>query len=322
MIWTRCLIMDNKEKNFVSATVYLYNAQDEAERFARMLIKVFEDHFEHSEIIFVNDHSTDESADIIKKMSASAKTTGVSLLHMSYYQGKEIAMNAGRDLAIGDFVFEFDSTMIDYSEAEIMNVYYKALEGFDVVSATPDGNIRKSSRIFYGIFDHFSDIPYRMSSERFRILSRRVINRVMNMNNIIPYRKAVYSSSGLKTWNIVYKAEPFDKTKNNIGDAEKRYRRELGINVLLLFTTLGYRFSISMTIMMICVTFFMILYSLGVYWLGSPVEGWTTTVLFFSFAFFGLFGLLTVIIKYLQILVDLLYKRKQYSYENLEKLTM
>lgn len=37
--------------------------------------------------------------------------------------------------------------------------------------------------------------------------------------------------------------------------------------------------------------------------------------------FFGLFGVLTIIIKYLQLLVDLVFKRKHYSFESIEKLT-
>ena len=315
--------MRTKEKNFVSATVYLYNAARETEQFGRMLVRTLEENFEHSEIIFINDHSTDDSAEAVKRVSSMARTTSVSLLNMSYFQGREAAMNAGLDLSIGDFVFEFDTTFVDYTGEDIMAVYDQALEGFDMVSASPDRKMRRTSRMFYQILDRFSDTPYRMTSERFRILSRRVINRVMSMNNDIPYRKAVYSHCGLKTKHIVYAAA--DNNSRNydrrLGRAERRYRRNLGIDVLLLFTGLGYRFSIGMTVTMILVTVFMILYSLTVYLFGNPVEGWTTTILFFSFAFFGLFGLLTIVIKYLQILVDLVFKRKRYNFESLEKLT-
>lgn len=315
-------MMKNKEKNFVSATVYLYNSGEEIEHFARMLIRVFEDGFEHSEIIFVNDCSTDDSAALVKKLGGIATTTSLSLLNMSYFQGRETAMNAGLDMTIGDFVFEFDSTFVDYTDREIMDIYYQALEGFDIVSASPDKNRLRTSGIFYSIFDRFSETPYRMCSERFRILSRRVINRVASMNNKIPYRKAVYSQCGLKTKNIVYDAgRPDRKRPESMARAERRYRRNLGIDVLLLFTQLGYRFSIGMTAVMILTAVFMIGYSFTVYLFGNPVEGWTTTILFLSFAFFGLFGLITIIIKYLQILVDLVFRRKRYSFESLEKLT-
>ena len=42
--------------------------------------------------------------------------------------------------------------------------------------------------------------------------------------------------------------------------------------------------------------------------------------MFLSVVFFGLFGILTVVIKYLQIIVDLVFKRKRYSFEEIEKL--
>lgn len=315
--------MRTKEKNFVSATVYLYNAAQEAEQFGKMLVEVLEENFEHSEIIFINDHSMDDSAEAVKRVSGAAHTTSVSLLNMSYFQGREAAMSAGLDLAIGDFVFEFDTTFVDYTRQDIMNVYDQALEGFDMVSASPDRKMRGTSSLFYRVLDRFSDTPYSMTSERFRILSRRVINRVMSMSNDIPYRKAAYSHCGLKTRNIVYSTvnQSGRAKERRIGHAEKRYRRNLGIDVLLLFTSLGYRFSIGMTVTMILVTAFMFAYSLIIYLFGNPVEGWTTTILFFSFAFFGLFGLLTIVIKYLQILVDLVFKRKRYSFESLEKLT-
>ena len=44
-------------------------------------------------------------------------------------------------------------------------------------------------------------------------------------------------------------------------------------------------------------------------------------MLFMSFAFFGLFGILTIIVKYLSVIVGLLFKRQQYMVEGLEKIT-
>ena len=40
----------------------------------------------------------------------------------------------------------------------------------------------------------------------------------------------------------------------------------------------------------------------------------------FRFAFFGLFGILTIVIKYLQLIVELVFKRKHYSFEGIEKI--
>ena len=102
--------MANKEKNFASAVIYVHNAENRIETFLKTIIEVMEENFEHSEIICVNDSSDDNSLSLIKKTSECALTTSISVVNMSYFHGLELSMNAGLDMAIGDFVFEFDNT--------------------------------------------------------------------------------------------------------------------------------------------------------------------------------------------------------------------
>lgn len=311
--------MGNKEKNFVSAIVYVHNAEKRIDGFLGTIIDVLEEKFDHSEIICVNDSSTDDSLSVIKKISQKAISTSVSVINMSYFHGLETAMNAGMDLSIGDFVFEFDNTILDFSKEEIMKVYKRSLQGYDIVSAVPDKSEKLTSKLFYSIFDKFTDLSYEMHTESFRILSRRVINRISSMNKTIPYRKAIYASQGLKTDALKYKVTQESNIKQD--KAERKYRSGLAIDSLILFTELGYRFSVAMTAAMMLMSVFMVIYSIVIFVTQNPVAGWTTTILFLSVAFFGLFGILTIIIKYLQLLVNLVFKRKHYSFEGIEKLT-
>ena len=76
-----------------------------------------------------------------------------------------------------------------------------------------------------------------------------------------------------------------------------------------------------MTVLMMIMSVCMVVYSVVTYLTAHPVAGWTTTILFLSIVFFGLFGILTVIIKYLQLLIELVFKRKRYSFESIEKVT-
>ena len=311
--------MDNKEKSFVSAVIYVHNAQQRLETFLRAVIGVMEDNFEHSEIICVNDFSDDDSLSVIKAVSNDAKTTSITVINMSYYHGLELAMNAGVDLAIGDYVFEFDNTVIDFEPDTIMKVYKRALEGYDIVNASPDRKEKFSSRLFYKTFDKFADIPYEMSTESFRVISRRVINRTSSMNKSIFYRKALYANCGLKTDTIRYSVS--SKTKVPTDKKEKSYRSGLALDSLLLFTKVGYRFSFVMTFLMMFMSLAVVAYAVITYVMANPVAGWTTTILFLSVCFFGLFGILTIIIKYLQLILQLVFKRKQYNFESIEKLT-
>lgn len=309
----------NKEQNFVSAVIYVHNAEDRIERFLAMVMEVMEQNFEHSEIICVNDSSEDGSLSIIRKISKAAEKTSISVVNMSYYHGLELAMDAGMDLAIGDFVFEFDNTVADFDSSVIMEIYRHSLEGYDIVSASPNRKERLSSRMFYRIFAKFAAVSYRMNTESFRVLSRRVINRVSSMNKTAPYRKALYANCGLKTDCIRYEVTgEWSKARDR---KEQRYRMDLAADALILFTEVGYRFSMTMTVVMMLMSIFMTVYSLVTYFVIHPVEGWTTTILFLSVAFFGLFGILTIIVKYLQLLVDMVFKRKHYSFESIEKLT-
>ncbi len=234
--------MTSKEKNFISAVIYVHNAENRIKDFLEMVIDVLEEHFEHSEIICVNDHSDDESLELINEIGVQTTVSGITIVNMSYFHGVELAMNAGVDLAIGDFVLEFDNTYGDFDPSVVMKVYRHALEGYDIVSASADRKERFTSRLFYSIFDRFTDNSYRMSTERFRILSRRVINRVGSMNNAMFYRKAVYADSGLKMDNIKYVPVHNDIMKRD--RREITYRTGLALDSLLLFTQFGYLLSV------------------------------------------------------------------------------
>lgn len=311
--------MTNKEKNFASAIIYVHNAEDRIENFLKTIIDVMENNFEHSEIICVNDFSEDNSLAIIKETSENAVTTSISVVNMSCFHGLELSMNAGVDMSIGDFVFEFDHTYLDFEPAVVMEIYNKSLNGYDIVSASADRKEKFTSKLFYKVFCRYADFSCKMSTESFRVLSRRVLNRIDSMNKTIPYRKAVYANSGLKMDNIKYKV--VSQVSMVIDKKEKSFRSGLAVDSLILFTKIGYSFSKTMTALMMFMSVFMLIYSIVVYAASNPVAGWTTTILFLSVAFFGLFGILTIVVKYLQLLVELVFKKKQYSFESSEKLT-
>jgi dolichol-phosphate mannosyltransferase len=52
----------------------------------------------------------------------------------------------------------------------------------------------------------------------------------------------------------------------------------------------------------------------------TTIEGWTTTMLFLSFGFMGLFIFLTMIIKYMDLLVRLVFTKQKYLIRGIEKI--
>lgn len=310
----------DKEKNFVSAVVYMNEHSTGVEDFFRLLLSVLEDNFLHSEIICVNDGARESDREAVRRVSSEAERVSISVLNMSACHGVELAMTAGVDLAIGDFVFEFDSTLADFAPATIMEVYRCSLQGADIVTAVPDKRQANSSRLFYYVFNKFSHAHHDMRTERFHLLSRRAINRISSMNKTIPYRKAVYLTCGFPVKSIVY---PVEHTAASVAGSreENNYRERLAIDALLLFTDIGYKVAMGLTKMMMGIAVLVGCYGVLTYFASSPVQGWTTTICFTAFAFFALFGILTIIVKYLQLILNLVFKRKEVNFAGIEKLT-
>ena len=78
-----------------------------------MLNAVLDQHFEQYELVAVDDACADDTIPTLRDW-AKALEKPLTILHLSLHQGRETAMNAGLDAAIGDYVYEFDSTQTPY----------------------------------------------------------------------------------------------------------------------------------------------------------------------------------------------------------------
>lgn len=311
--------MENKESNFVSAVVYLHEGERHVYEFLQMLGSVLEANFNKYELICVNDDAGSEVLDGVYRYKKEKEQAIVSIIQMGFFHGLEASMNAGIDLSIGDFVFEFDSCYADYDKELIMDVYHKALNGFDIVAALPPKNqSRLSSRAFYAVYNCFSHGEGKLATQRFQIISRRAINRTLAYSKTIPFRKAVYASCGLKIYDMDYVPKTQGVTGTRLEDAQKK---NTAVDALILFTDLAYKVSISLSILMAVLMVIAGIYVIVVYLgVNKPVEGWTAIMLLMSAGFFATFLLLTIAIKYLDVLLRLVFKRQKYLIASIEKL--
>ena len=257
----------------------------------------------------VDDVCTDKSVQILKKWAEDIDKP-ITILHMSLYHGREEAMNAGIDAAIGDFVYEFDSMQLPYDVKLIYEAYQHEIAGNDIVCVCPT-HVRRSSSFFYRIFNANSKSIYQLQTDAFRIVTRRALNRVHMLTSFMPYRKASYAASGLKMGYIVFEGEVQSKEKNRIS---------LAIDSLALYTNAGYRISIGITFFMTIVAFAELAYTVVIYCIGKPIAGWTTTMLVISFGFLGLFFILSILIKYMSLNLDMIFHKQKYLIESIERI--
>lgn len=303
-----------KEQNFISAVIYVRNGAGTLQSFLEYVYGEMERMFSRFEIICVNDASTDDSAEIIRTFGKS-KEHPVSLIQMGFRQGTELSMNAGEDLAIGDFVYEFDRAVQTWPDDLPEKLYRKMQEGYDIISACPEGNGRFSSRMFYRIFNKYSNLGVNLQTEVFRLVSRRAINRVSAMTHMQIYKKAANAGAGLRQTFLT-----FTKTANGYDKVSGKERRTLATDSLVLFTDIGYKIAFWMSLVMLVFAAVVGIYTVVVYATGHPVEGWTPIMVFLAIGFFVLFAILTIVIKYLSLILNLSFRRQRYVIQNVEKI--
>ena len=305
----------DKEKNFVSAVIYVRNNAQTIRAFLDHVYSRLEQLFSDFEIICVNDASKDDSEEQIRIFAAD-KDHAVTLVKMGYPQGTELSMNAGEEIAIGDFVYEFDLAEQSWPEDMIDQLYRKMQEGYDIISACPQGGGRASSRFFYGVFNKYSSLNTNLRTEAFRLVSRRAINRVAAMTQVQIYKKAANANTGLRQTYIEYQPE-----QNRFKDRKSsKERRGLAMDSLLLFTDIGYKIALITSIVMLVFAAIVGIYTVVIYAAGHPVEGWTPIMIFLAIGFFALFASLSFVIKYLSLILNLHFRRQRYVVQDVEKL--
>lgn len=317
--------MTNKEKNFISVIIYVHNCVQNTgggvSGFLLTLKGILDNRFESYEIICVNDDSKDNSRKVLEEFAKEVEHTPISIVNMSYYHGIELAMNAGVDLSIGDFIIEIDNWQEIIDKLEYVNkVYDKCLEGNDIVALAPRNVKNIFSKLFYKVYNaNVLSKDGQLQQECLRVVSRRAINRAYTLNRKVGYRKAVYANCGLKRETIFY-----DNTNNGhrYSKQEKVNRQELAIESLVLYTNLIQKISSVISAFFLGITICIGIYIIGVYFsYNKPIEGWTSMMLFLSLGFTGIFLMFTITLKYLSIILKQIFEKQKYLVESITKLT-
>ena len=299
----------SKEQNFISAVVYIKDDNQGTIHFFDKLNGVLSGHFIQYEIVAVNANCGDHHLSNLREW---AKGIGqpLTIINMSLKQAHEQCMNAGLDMTIGDYVYEFDSTDLPYPEEIIWKAYQTAMNGNDIVTVCPKSTVGWS-KAFYSIFNANSDAAYDLRTDVFRLVSRRAVNRAHAMSDNLPYRKATYAACGLKMAILEFDGRAGGKTDE---------RFDLAVDSLAIYTNFGYKFSLGLTGCMLLAALCELAYTVTVWLTGNPISGWTTTMFVLTLGLFGLFAILAIMLKYLTLILKLIFQKQKYLIESTERL--
>lgn len=301
-------MIKNLEQNYISVVLVVNEENKEIITKIQNINKILKNNFKNSEIVIVDNTSKNSSLESLNTLDFKHTEIKLPIKHRT-----QQALNAGTAIAIGDYILEIEDISFDIDYNKIMEMYKKSQEGYDFVFLTPK-KLRKSSKIFYNILNKYFKNSFNedISSSVMTLSSRRGQNKVAEVGKRIINRNVAYVLSGLKSSSIIVDMN----YKNNRGFSE---------NLMLMFDTLIYYTDAIMLFTQRLAFVFFALFGLGVIYslitriVRETVEGWASLFIVLSLGFFGIFLILSIIIRYLHHILQNSLNSKDYIYRSVNK---
>ena len=192
--------------NLLSIVVPCFNEDESVGIFLEEIQKTLKDY--NFEVIYVNDGSSDNTLKYIKELAS--KNSNVKYISFSRNFGKESAIFAGLKYASGDYICLMDADL-QHPPKLIPEMLEAVLdEGYDVaaarrVSRKGEPKIKSFfSHRFYKVFNKISDIDMVEGATDYRIMTRQVVDSVLDLPEYNRFSKGLFQWVGFDTKWIEY----------------------------------------------------------------------------------------------------------------------
>ena len=269
------------KKKLLSVIVSCYNEEESIPLFYKEINKISKtmDYLDF-EFLFVNDGSSDKTLEILKKLSIKDKR--VRYVSFSRNFGKEAAMYAGLSNSRGDYITLMDADLQDPPAMleEMYNLISK--DGYDCVGTrrvTRKGEppIRSFfARMFYKIINKMSKIEMVDGARDYRLMTRQMVNEIINLKEYNRYSKGLFSFVGFKTKWLEY-----ENVERVAGETKWSFWKLFiyAIDGICAFSTVPLIISAVLGFIFFLISFIMIIVIIiKTLVLGDPVSGWPSMV--------------------------------------------
>jgi glycosyltransferase involved in cell wall biosynthesis len=174
-------------------------------------------------ILYVDDGSTDGTGGVILDLAAADARVGAILLSRNF--GKEAALTAGLDHAVGDAVVVLDADLQDPPEL-IPEFWARFLDGHDVVYGVRRSRAgeswlkRATAAAFYRAIGRLSRTPVPADTGDFRLMSRRAVDALRTLRERHRFMKGLFGWVGFRQLGV-----PYDRAPRAAGATKWNYWR-------------------------------------------------------------------------------------------------
>lgn len=272
-----------EENPVLSVVVSVYNEAEGIAQAYEEMTRVLRQMPESYELIFVDDGSTDGTGDLLRPIAES--DANVRLVAFSRNFGHESAMLAGIDYSRGEAVVCLDSDL-QHPPAKIPEMVARWRDGFDVVNMVrtdrADANFvqKSNSRLFYRFTNLISDVKLAENASDFFLVSSRVAAVLKtDFRERTRFLRGIVQLVGFPKTTLEYKAQ-----ERAAGHSKYSFFKlvKLSFSAISSFSKVPLRLGIFAGIIFGLVSLVLIVYSLVMWFLDTPVSGYTTLVVFLS----------------------------------------
>jgi len=195
----------------LSVVVPVFNEADGVTEFHRRLVSVLNALCQTSEIIYVNDGSSDDSYVTLCELHEGDGR--VAIVNLSRNFGKEVAVTAGLDHSLGAAAIVIDADLQDPPEV-IPLLVHKWQEGFDMVSARRRERRgetwlkRTTATLFYQVMNRIGETSIPRDTGDFRLLSRRCLDALSECRERRRFMKGLFAWVGFRHAEVLYDRDP------------------------------------------------------------------------------------------------------------------
>lgn len=272
---------------FLSVVVPCYNEEAVLNQLHLRLTSILETISGIYEIIYISDGSTDRTNDLLEDMVNNSQKGLVKFIKLSRNFGHQIAVTAGIEHAQGDAVVLIDADLQDPPEL-IPSMMTKWQEGYQVVYCQRRRRDGESafklitSKWFYQILAYLSDVDIPVNTGDFRLMDRKVVNAIKNMPERDRFVRGMVAWVGFRQFALQY-----DREERFAGESKYPFWKmvRFATDGILSFSIKPLRLSTLLGLVSSFLSFIGIVYALIMWFIGSPVLGWT--LMFIAIMFFG-----------------------------------
>ncbi|MDY7801618.1 glycosyltransferase family 2 protein [Burkholderia stagnalis] len=162
------------------------------------------------EIVCVNDGSRDDTLD--RLIAIGTKDRRVRVIDLTRNFGKEAALTAGIDEAVGDAVIPIDADLQDPpSLIPLMIEHWRG--GAEVVAARRTNRAcdsfakRTAAKLYYRVHNALSEVKLPENVGDFRLMDRQVVNALRSLPERRRFMKGLFAWVGFRTVIVDYERE-------------------------------------------------------------------------------------------------------------------